>query len=79
MPKNIKFEAEIEFEKTPAQVKIKAIENPWSDLGYLLEIMSFMCRVVMDHEEMTKEEVIAYTANYLERAIPDYRASKRLL
>jgi len=70
----IKFEAEIDFSSSPGQVRIKAIENPWSDFGYLLEIMAFMSKIVMDHEEKTKEEIIDYIANYLNRAIPDYKA-----
>jgi hypothetical protein len=74
MPNKIKFEAEIDFGSSPAQVKIKAIENPWTDFGYLLEIMSFMSRVVMDHEEMTKEQIMDYTSQYLEKAIPTYKA-----
>ena len=76
MVNKIKFEAEIDFEATPAQVKIKAIENPWSDFGYLLEIMAFMSKIVMDHQEMTKEQVVNYIANYLNEAIPDYKAKK---
>jgi len=70
----IKFEAEIDLAVSPVEIRIKAIENPWSDFGYLLEIMAFMSKVVMDHEEMPKEKVIAYVAQYLNKAIPDYKA-----
>ncbi len=52
----IKFEAEIDLENAPAQVKIKAIEDPWTDFGYLLEIMAFMSKVVMDHQKLSLDE-----------------------
>jgi len=42
----------------------------------LLEIMAFMSKIVMDHQEMTKEQVVNYIANYLNEAIPDYKAKK---
>ncbi len=74
MQNKIKFEAEIDVESAPAQVKIKAIEDPWTDFGYLLEIMAFMSKVVMDHQEMTKEQVMDYIADYLDKAILDYKA-----
>lgn len=75
MENKIKFEAEIDLESTPAQVKIKAIEDPWTDFGYLLEIMAFMSKIVMDHQEINKQQVIDYAVKYLNRAIPDYKAN----
>ncbi len=72
--KKIKFEAEIDTTVMPAQVRIKAIDSPWIDFGYLLEIMAFMSKIVMDHQEMTKKQVVDYINNYLNRAIPDYKA-----
>jgi hypothetical protein len=74
MINKIKFEAEIDMESTPAQVKIRAIEDPWTDFGYLLEIMAFMSKIVMDHEELPKEKVIAYISEYLNKAISDYKS-----
>lgn len=74
MTNKIKFEAEIDMESAPAQVKIKAIKDPWTDFGYLLEIMAFMSKIVMDHQELTKQQVAGYIADYLDKAIPDYRA-----
>lgn len=74
MTNKIKFETEIDLTVMPAQVKIKAIENPWTDFGYLLEVMAFMSKVVMDHQEMTREQVVDYIIDYLNRAIPDYKA-----
>lgn len=62
------------MESAPAQIKIKAIEEPWADFGYLLEIMAFMSKVVMDHQELKKDQVIDYISSYLNKAIPDYRA-----
>ena len=73
MKDKIKFEAEIYTTTTPTQVKIKAIEDLWSDFGYLLEIMASMSRTVMDYREMTQEQVVNYISNYLNRAIPDYK------
>ena len=75
MENKIKFEAEIDFESTPAQIKIKAIEDPWTDYGYLLEIMAFMSKIVMDHQEINKQQIIDYAVKYLNRAIPDYKAN----
>ena len=74
MEKKIKFEAEIDLESTPVQVKIKAIENPWTDFAYLLEIMAFMSKIVMDHQEINKQQVIDYAVKYLNKAIPNYKA-----
>ena len=64
------------MESVPARVIIKAIEDPWTDFGYLLEIMAFMSKIVMDHQELPKEKVFAYIADYLNRAIPDYKSKK---
>lgn len=69
----IKFEAEIDLSATPVQVSITAIKDPWTDFGYLLEIMALMSKIVMDDEEKSKEEVISYITQYLNRAISDYR------
>jgi hypothetical protein len=75
MENKIKFEAEIDLESMPAQIKIKAIEDPWTDYGYLLEIMAFMSKIVMDHQEINKQQIIDYAVKYLNRAIPDYKAN----
>ena len=75
MENKIKFEAEIDLESMPAQIKIKAIEDPWTDYGHLLETMAFMSKIVMDHQEITKQQVIDYAVKYLNRAIPDYKAN----
>lgn len=76
--KKIKFEAEIDPTVSPAEIKIKAIVGPWEDFGYLLEIMAFMSRIVMDHQEMTKDQVLDYIRNYLDRAVPSYKTKKQL-
>ncbi len=70
----IKFEAEIDTTVSPAEVKIKAIQDPWTDFGYLLEIMAFMSKIVIDHQEMTKEQILDYIQDYLNRAVPTYKA-----
>ena len=75
MENKIKFEAEIDLESMPTQIKIKAIEDPWTDFGYLLEITAFMSKIVMDHQEINKQQVIDYAVKYLNRAIPDYKAN----
>lgn len=75
MENKIKFEAEIDLESMPAQIKIKAIEDPWTDYGYLLEIMAFMSKIVMDHQEINKQQIIDYAVKYLNKAIPDYKAN----
>jgi hypothetical protein len=72
MEQKIKIEAEIDF--ASGQVKIKPIEDPWSDLGYLLEVTAFMSKIVMDHEEKTKPEILQYINKYLDRAISDYKS-----
>lgn len=72
--KKIKFEAEIDITVSPAEVRIKAIEDPWTDFGYLLEIVAFMSKVVMDHQEMSKEQALGYIQDYLYKAIPTYKA-----
>lgn len=74
MENKIKFEAEIDMGSEPAQVKIKAIKDPWTDFGYLLEIMAFMSKIIMDHQELTKQQVVDYVEDYLNQAIPDYKA-----
>ncbi|MBI3232353.1 MAG: hypothetical protein HYZ51_04730 [Candidatus Doudnabacteria bacterium] len=70
----IKFEAEIDATVSPVEVRIKATKDPWTDFGYLLEIMAFMSKVVMDGQEMSKEQVVGYIFDYLNNAISDYKA-----
>ena len=71
--KKYKIEIEVDLTKKPSQVKIKRVEDPWFDLGLILEALGAMIDVAAKYAEKTKEEVSDYCKDYIDRMKDDYK------
>jgi len=67
----IKLEAEIDLEN--GVTKVKPIQNPWQDLGYFLEVVSFLAKMNIGHPKAeTPEEMAEYIKQYLLNGMAGY-------
>jgi len=73
MKDKVQLFAELDLTKKPTEVRVGRIEDPWTDLGYWLEILAFMGWQAGQYRELTKEQILDYIQEYLKKAITDYR------
>ncbi len=50
--------------------------NAWDDLGYWIEVTSFIAAHAMREKGMKRDEVVEYCADYIRKAIDDYNLSQ---
>ena len=69
--KKIRIIAELNLDTN--EVRFKRIEDPWSDLGYAMEVLGFLIYNASKYTEKSLEDTIKHSQEYIARAARDYK------
>ena len=68
--KELKIKIDVEKNK----IIMEQVDDPWTDLAYLIETLVILIPLAAQQTEMPIEKVVKYTQDYLTKATMDYES-----
>lgn len=66
---------EAKFDIDSGIMQVKPIESEWMDLGYFLEVVSYLAKLNLGHDDRVKtpEDMAEYIKQYVLKGLADYK------